>query len=49
MPSVRKNQGCMKTHLLLVLDESLGGRKRKKWSREDHLEDLLILAGFIWE
>lgn len=39
VPSVRKNRGCMKTH----------GKKRKKWSREDHLEDLLILAGFIWE
>lgn len=49
VPSVRKNQGYMKTHLLLVLDERLGGRKRKKWSREDHLEDLLILAGFIRE
>jgi len=35
--------------LLLVLEEWLGGGKRKKWSREDHLEDLLILTGFIRE
>lgn len=39
----------MKTHLLLVLDEWFSGRKRKKWTRGDHLEDLLILAGYIRE
>lgn len=44
VPSVRENQGSRKTHLLLVLDEWFGGRKRKKWTRGDHLEDLLILA-----
>lgn len=49
MPSVRENQGSMKTHLLLVLDEWFGWRKRKKWTRGDHLEDLLILAGSIRE
>lgn len=30
VPSVRENQGSMKTHLLLVLDEWFGGRKRTK-------------------
>lgn len=49
MPSVRENQGGMKTHLLLVLDEWFRERKRKKWTRGDDVEDLLILAGYIRE
>lgn len=49
VPSVRENQGSMKTHLSLVLDEWFSGRKRTKWTRGDHLEDLLILAGSIGE
>lgn len=46
MPSVRENQGSMKTHSVLVLDEWFGGRWRKKWTRGDHWEDLLTLAGY---
>lgn len=49
VPSVREDQGSMKTHLSLVLDEWFSGRKRTKWTRGDHLEDLLILAGSMRE
>lgn len=45
MPSVRENESSTKTHLMLVFDAGLVGEK-KKWTRRDHLEYLLILAGY---